>query len=136
VTALVVDTSAAVAILAREPGADELVAALEQSDRRVMSAATLVELGIVFEARHGPAGRGIVERFLRDADVDVIDLDGEGAELAMDGWRRFGRGRHPAALNFGDCFTYGLAIATAGAVLCTGNDFAATDLEVVRPSSA
>lgn len=134
-TDLVVDTSAAVAILGGEPGADQLVAALEDAEKRTMSAATLVELGIVLEARHGPAGRGIAERFVRDAAIDVVALDGDGAELAIDGWRRFGRGRHPAALDFGDCFAYSLAIATSSAVLCTGEDFAATDLDVVRPSS-
>ena len=133
-TDLVVDTSAAVAILSREPGADDLASALEGADRRTMSSATLVELGIVLEARHGPAGRGIAERFVRDADIDVVPLDRDGAELAIDGWRRFGRGRHRAALNFGDCFTYSLAIGTSSPVLCNGEDFAATDLAVVRPS--
>lgn len=134
-TNLVVDTSAAVAILLGEPGGDDLVAGLEGADRRTMSAATLVELGIVLEARHGPAGRGIAERFVRDADIEVVPLDRDGAELAMGGWRRFGRGRHRAALDFGDCFTYSLAISTSSPVLCTGGDFAATDLEVLRPPS-
>lgn len=133
-TTLVVDTSAAMAILGDEPGAGSLVEALESADRRVMSAATLVELGIVLEALHGPAARGVADRFARDGDIDVLDLDHEGAELALDGWRRFGRGRHRAALNFGDCFTYSLAIATSSPVLCTGDDFAATDLEVIRPT--
>lgn len=133
-TDLVVDTSAAVAILEREPGAEDLARALDRAERRTMSAATLVELGIVLEARHGPAGRGIAERFIRDAAIDVVALDHDGAELAIDGWRRFGRGRHRAALNLGDCFTYSLAISTTSPVLCTGEDFAATDLDVVRPS--
>lgn len=133
-TDLVVDTSAVVAILARERGADALASALEDADRRLMSSATLVELSIVLEARHGPPGRGIADRFLRDADIEVVALDHEAAELAIDGWRRFGRGRHPAALNLGDCFTYSLAISTSSPVLCTGEDFAKTDLAVVRPT--
>lgn len=78
--------------------------------------------------------RGIAERFGRDADIDLVALDQEGAELAIDGWRRFGRGRHPAALDLGDCFTHSLAVSTSKPVLCTGEDFAATDLTTVRPS--
>jgi len=135
VTALVVDTSAAVAIVTSEPGAEHLARVLEEADRRMMSAATLVALGIVLEARLGPAGRGIADRFVRDAGLEVMAVDAEAAELAIDGWRRFGRGRHRAALNYGDCFTYGLAIATGSPVLCTGEDFAATDIEVLRPPS-
>lgn len=114
---LVVDTSAAVAVLSDEPGADDLAAALEGADRRTMSSATVVELGIILEARHGPAGRGIAERFVRDAGIDVVPLDRDGPELAIDGWRRFGRGRHRAALNLGGCFTYSLAIGTSSPVL-------------------
>jgi ribonuclease VapC len=133
VTDLAVDTSAVVAILTREAGGDDLVEALAEAERRTMSAGTLVELGVVIEARLGPAGRGIVDRFLRDADIEVVPVDEHAADLAVDGWRRFGRGRHRAALDVGDCFAYGLALSTSSAVLCTGEDFAATDLEVVRP---
>ena len=100
-----------------------------------MSAATLVELGIVVEARLGPGGRGIVDRFLRDGDIEVVPIDRAGADRAIDGWRRFGKVRHPAALNLGDCFTYSLAIGTASPVLGTGEDFLATDVAVVRPNS-
>jgi len=135
VTEVVVDTSAVVAILIGEPGSDELIEALAEADQRWMSAATVVELGIVIEARLGPAGRGIVDRFLRDAGIEVVAVDQDAADLAVDGWRRFGRGRHRAALNFGDCFTYGLALARSSAVLCTGDDFAATDVDVVRPAA-
>lgn len=132
-TAVVVDTSAAVAILTGEPGGEELAEAFGTATPRVMSAATLVELGIVLEARLGPAGNGIVERFLRDGAVDVVAVERDHADRAIEGWRRFGKGHHRAGLNLGDCFTYALAVVTGHPVLCMGGDFAATDVEVIRP---
>lgn len=130
-TDIVVDTSAAVAIVLSEPELDELLATLDAADTKVMSAATLVELAIVLEARLGPGGHGIADRFVRDGGVDVVAFDEVQAHHALEGWRRFGRGRHPAALNLGDCFTYGLAIASGADVLCVGTDFARTDVPVV-----
>ena len=90
-------------------------------------------LGIVIEARLGPAGQDVVDRFLRDAKIDIVAVDEELAARAMSGWRRYGKGRHPAALNFGDCFTYALAERTGHPVLCTGDDLAATGISVLRP---
>jgi ribonuclease VapC len=130
---LVVDTSAAVTVIRGEPGADDLAGYLEGSLVRLMSAATRVELGIVIEARLGPAGQDVVARFLRDAKVDVVTLSVEQAERAVSAWRRYGKGRHPAALNYGDCFTYALAEQTGHPVLCVGDDFAATGIPVIRP---
>ncbi len=133
---LVVDTSAAVAVILDEPGGRELAAHLEDALVRLMPAAIRVELGIVIEARLWPAGQDVVQRFLRDAKVDIVPVDADLADRAMSGWRRYGKGRHPAGLNFGDCFTYALADRTGHAVLCTGEDFAATDIPVVRPPQA
>jgi ribonuclease VapC len=130
---LIVDTSAAVAIILGEPGHEELAACLENALARLMPAAIRVELDIVIEARLWPAGQDVVDRFLRDARIDIMPVDADLAARAMSGWRRYGKGRHPAALNFGDCFTYALAERTGHPVLCTGNDFAATDIIVVRP---
>jgi ribonuclease VapC len=130
---LVVDTSAAVAVIRGEPGADELAGYLEGALVRLMPAAIRVELGIVIEARLGPAGQDVIDRFLRDARIDVVSLDAEQAERAVSAWRRYGKGRHPAGLNYGDCFTYALAERTGHPILCTGDDFAATDIPVVRP---
>lgn len=134
-TNLVVDTSAAIAILTQEPGATELAQVLEDATRRVMSAGTYVELSIVLEARAGGAARGIVDRFLREARIEIAAVDRDVADRAVDGWRTYGRGRHPAALNYGDCFTYGLAMSLSSPVLCTGRDFAATDVVTVTPAS-
>jgi ribonuclease VapC len=132
---LVVDTSAAVAVILGEPGSGELAACLEGAVVRLMPTAIRVELGIVIEARLWPAGQDVAERFLRDAKVDMVPVDADLAGRAMSGWRRYGKGRHPAGLNFGDCFTYALADRTGHPVLCTGGDFAATDITVVRPGT-
>lgn len=127
---IVVDTSAVIAILLAEPGNEELIGTLEQARVRVMTAPTRVELGIVVEARFGPAAADVVPRFMRDANVEVQPFDGDLADRALGAWRRYGKGRHPAALNLGDCFVYALAERTGYAVLCTGDDFAATDLDL------
>jgi ribonuclease VapC len=130
---LVVDTSAAVAVILSEPGGEELAAHLEAAVARLMPAVIHVELGIVIEARLWPAGQDVVDRFLRDAKVDIVPVDEDLAARALSGWRRYGKGRHPAGLNFGDCFTYALAERTGHPVLCTGDDFVVTDITVVRP---
>jgi ribonuclease VapC len=133
---LVVDTSAAVAVILGESGSEELAVHLEDALARRMPAAIRVELGIVIEARLWPAGQDVVDRFLRDAKIEIVAVDADLAARAMSGWRRYGKGRHPAGLNFGDCFTYALAERTGHPVLCTGDDFAATDMAVVRPRQA
>lgn len=132
-TSVVVDTSAVIAILTGEHGAEELLEFLAEADERLISAGTLLELGIVLEAKLGPAGRSIMDRFVRDGRIDVVPVDHAQVDRALDGWRRFGKGHHPAALNLGDCFAYALADAAGRAVLCVGGDFAATDVEVLRP---
>jgi ribonuclease VapC len=131
---LVVDTSACVAVILGEPGSEEVATYLDHSLVRLMPAAIRVELGIVIEARLWPAGQDVVDRFLRDAKIDIVAVDEELAARAMSGWRRYGKGRHRAALNFGDCFTYALAERTGYPVLCTGDGFAATSIPVLRPS--
>lgn len=132
---MVIDTSAVVSALLSEPGSDQLLTWLEGAARCLMSAASRVELGIVLESRLGPPGRDILDRFLRDAVIETVDVDLDAAERAIGAWRRFGKGRHHAALNYGDCFVYALAERTGLPVLCTGDDFAATDLDVRRPAS-
>jgi ribonuclease VapC len=133
---LVVDASAAVAVILGEPGSEELAAHLEDALTRLMPAAGRVELGIVIEARLWPAGQDVVDRFLRDAKIDIVSVDADLAARAMSGWRRYGKGRHAAGLNFGDSFTYALAERTGHPVLCTGDDFAATDIVTVRPRAS
>lgn len=134
-TEVVVDTSAAVALLTGESVGAWVMDVLDGARRRVLSAASLVELGIVLEARFGPVGSAVADRFLRDAAIEVVPLDREQADLAVTAWRRFGKSRHAAGLNLGDCFTYALAAALGLPVLCIGGDLPATDLEIVdRPA--
>lgn len=134
-SALVVDTSAMVAILTGEPGRAWLSGQLADASERFMAAPAMLELGIVVEAR-APTATGFVRRVLRDAEITVTPFDPSMAERALDAWRRFGKGRHPAGLNLGDCFSYALAEATGCPVLCVGDYFARTDLPVLRPPPA
>ena len=126
-TELVVDTSAAIAILTGEPLGGAVADALD-AERPLISAATLVELGIVLEARLGPVGTAVVERFLRAGGLEVSAVDREVADGAIDGWRRYGKGRHPAGLNYGDCFVYALASIEGAPVMSTDDGFTHTDL--------
>lgn len=130
---LVIDTSAAFAILTGEPGADWLLTTLAESVRPVMPAPAYLELGMVIESRIGESGTGLAARFVRDAEAEIIELGARAAERGLEGWRRYGRGRHPAKLNFGDCLVYGTAMDLDLPILCTGDDFAQTNATVLRP---
>jgi ribonuclease VapC len=129
---MVLDTSAIVAILAVEPVADRLTAAVERDPRRLVSAATVVELSLVILGRYGEAGEPLLDRFLRAISAEVAPVDGDQVAIARDAALRYGRGRHPASLNFGDCFSYALAVARGEPLLFLGGDFARTDVEVSR----
>ncbi|HEX4980305.1 MAG TPA: type II toxin-antitoxin system VapC family toxin [Ilumatobacteraceae bacterium] len=125
---MVVDTSALMGLLLGEPSASAIAEALEQDPDLMMSAATLVEVLMVAEARLGADGVLKLEQILREARIGVEPVDEADARRAIDAWRSFGRGRHPAGLNFGDCFAYALAARRGDTILCTGADFARTDL--------
>lgn len=131
--ALVVDTSAVVAILTDEVDSDWLIDVLSGARHRFMASATYLELGIAIEARIGPIATGAAARFVRDSDIELVSVDPVIAERALEGWRLFGKGRHPAGLDYGDCFTYGVAAELGVPVLCVGDDFARTDVEMLRP---
>lgn len=123
----VVDTSAVVAVLFNEPGSDEIQAKLLASPC-VMSAATRVELGIVIEAKSGAGGTQLLDELLSRTEMRVVPVDEDLAEEAVVGWRRFGKGRHPAGLNYGDSFSYALARRSGWPLLFVGNDFSQTDV--------
>lgn len=125
---MVLDTSAIVAILAREPVADRLVAAIDADETRLVSAATVVELTLGILGRYGEAGEPLLDRFLRSITATIVGVDEEQMAVARDAAIRFGRGRHAAALNFGDCFSYALAVVQDQPLLFTGDDFAQTDV--------
>ena len=117
------------AILLREPEAARFGAALSETPRAAISAATLVELTMVAEGRAGPPVRPVLDALLAESGVEVVPFTAEHAALATDGWRRFGRGRHPAALNLGDCFAYALSKARDEPLLYKGDDFSQTDVK-------
>ncbi len=125
----VVDTSAIVAALFGEPGGSEIERELVGSPC-IMSAATRVELGIVVEARAGPAGAQLLDELLARVEMRIEPVDAEAANEALVCWRRFGKGRHPAGLNYGDTFSYALARRMGLPLLFVGDDFAQTDVLV------
>lgn len=127
---MVLDTSAIVTVLQAEPEAERLVAALEAVVTRRISAATLVETGIVMQARYGDPGAREVDVFIDKLGVDVLTVTAAHAALARDAYRRFGKGHHRARLNYGDCFTYALAMALQEPLLFVGDDFSHTDVQV------
>jgi len=125
---MVIDTSAVLAILQDEPERRTFNEAIEASDSRSFSVASLVETSIVIDARHGAEGVRHLDRFLDRADVAVIAVDLEQGKLARQAFSRFGKGRHAAALNFGDCFAYALAQVLGEPLLYKGEDFSRTDI--------
>ena len=129
---MVIDTSAMVAILLNEAPADRLIAAVEAARTRLVSAATVVETSLVILGRYGEGGDRELDRLLRSIGAEIVPVGEEQVVLARDAALRFGRGRHPAALNFGDCVSYALAVARGEPLLFTGDDFPRTDVEVCR----
>lgn len=125
---MVIDSSALLAILQDEPERRRFNEAIEAAAERLLSVATFVEVSIVIDARYGPPGLHHVDLFLDRADIELVDVDAEQAGIARDAYSRFGKGRHPAGLNFGDCFSYALANTRGLPLLFKGEDFARTDL--------
>ncbi|WP_301750573.1 type II toxin-antitoxin system VapC family toxin [uncultured Erythrobacter sp.] len=126
---IVIDTSAIIAILHREPESDELGAALYAAQRRVIGAPTLFEMRQVMGGRHGRAGTEVADDFLEDAGIETLDWTAHMADLATDAFLRFGKGQgHPAQLNFGDCMAYAVAKALNAPLLFKGDDFVRTDI--------
>lgn len=130
---LVVDTSALTAILLGEPEAAALLSALTTAPRVGLCAANRTELLLVIQTRLGDAGVAHAKHFLRLEQIQTVGLDEALADAAADAYRRFGKGRHPAALNFGDCFAYALAMREQVPLLFKGEDFSRTDVRVAAP---
>jgi len=127
---MVIDTSAIAAILFDEPDAAALEGKIAEDPVRLISAATLFEAAIVIEARLGDPGSREFDLWLHRAEVEIVPVDAEQADMARRAWRRFGRGRHPAGLNYGDCFSYALATTHDEPLLFKGDDFTKTDVNV------
>jgi ribonuclease VapC len=127
---MVIDTSAIAAILFDEPDAAALEGQIADDPVRLISAATFLEATIVIEARLGDPGGREFDLWLHRAEVEILPVDAEQADMARRAWRRFGRGRHPAGLNYGDCFSYALAATHHEPLLFKGDDFTKTDVKV------
>jgi ribonuclease VapC len=125
---MVVDTSALIALLNNEPESARLAVAIESDATRLISAATVVEAGLVIEARYGPVGGRELDLLIAKAGMSIEAVTPEQAEVARGAWRRFGKGRHSAGLNFGDCFSYALAKVTGEPLLFKGDHFNHTDI--------
>lgn len=130
---MVIDTSALIAILLDEAAASRLVAAIaiDAVGVRHVSAATVVEASLVMLGRFGEAGDVQLDRLLRELRAEVVPVDEAQVAIARDAGVRFGRGRHSAGLNFGDCFSYALSATAGEPLLCVSDDFAKTDIERV-----
>ena len=131
---MVVDSSAVMAILLQEPDAGQFADVMATSPLNIMSAGNFLEASIVIDNRHREMGLIDLDRLIFGAGIDIVAVDRTQAVAARNAYRRYGRGRHSAGLNFGDCFAYALAKTTGEPLLFKGADFAATDIEVVdRP---
>lgn len=126
---MVIDTSAAMAVLQREPEAEAFARAIEADPMRLISAVSILEAGMVVEARKRAAGALELDNFLLRSQVEVVPFDAEQAQVALLAFRRYGKGRHPAGLNLGDCAVYALAKTRGERLLFKGEDFASTDVE-------
>lgn len=125
---MIIDTSVLIAILINEPETEQLIAALEKEETRLISAVSMVEASIVILNRKGEAGLRELDNLVSEAGINIVPVDQEQSMLARTAYIQFGKGRHPAKLNFGDCFSYALAVAQQQALLFKGDDFNKTDV--------
>ncbi len=129
---MVIDSSALLAIFLGEPERQQFLDLMLQAGKRVVSAGNVLETGIVLEAKRGDAAGREFDLFLVRMKIEVVAADAEQIEIARSAWRSFGKGRHPAALNFGDCFAYALSKSAGEPLLAKGGDFALTDVELCK----
>lgn len=128
---MVIDTSALIALLRLEPEAEAFAQAIEDDPRRLVSAVTKLEARMVALGRFGPAAGADLDALIAAIGPAVIPFDDHQADIARDAFAKYGKGRHVAALNFGDCAVYALAMSEAEPLLFKGTDFGATDVEAV-----
>ena len=128
---MIIDTSAILAVLKDEPDRRLFTEAIEAAASPRISAATFLEASMVVQSRFGAEGIQRLDMLLETARVEVMAVNPAQARIGRQAFVDFGKGRHPAGLNYGDCFTYALARQLGEPLLCKGNDFAQTDLELV-----
>ena len=124
---MILDSSALVAIVLQEPEAKSLLDRMCEAPHVAIGAATLLETGIVLSARLNDDARGLLARLLQESGIAVLHVTEAHFGVATDAWLRFGKGRHPASLNFGDCLSYAMAVVAGEPLLAVGDDFAQTD---------
>ena len=132
---IVVDSSALIAILDKEPDAALYAEVIAEADAPLISAATLLELHIVTLNRHGARAAQIVDRLIQDAAFQIENFTAQHIELAREAYARYGKGRNAAGLNYGHCFSYALAKATGLPLVFKGQDFSKTDLIAALPNT-
>lgn len=125
---MVVDSSALLAVLLNEPDSHPIRAAFDHDEVRLLSAATLLVVSMVIEARKGESGGRDLDLLISKSKIEVVPVDEDQVGEARRAWRRFGRGRHPAGLNYGDLFSYALSRVSGEPLLYKGDDFARTDV--------
>jgi ribonuclease VapC len=125
---MIVDSSAIVAIFFQEEGFEALTHKLAEADEAGIGAPTLVEASIVLSARLGQDARPILARFLDATNIVVVPFSKAHFGMAVGAWLKYGKGQHPAGLNYGDCLAYAVSKATGAPLLCVGEDFPKTDL--------
>ena len=130
---MIVDASALVATLLDEPARAAIEDLLASTPEAAVPAHSLVEASMVLTSRAGPVGRQAVRGLVAELGLPVLPFEARHWAVAVDAFERFGKGRHPAALNVGDCLTYAVARLERQPLLCLGDDFARTDLDVIRP---
>jgi ribonuclease VapC len=126
---MVIDTSAILAVALNEPEAANFEEQIADDPVRLISAATVLEATIVIETRLGDAACRELDLWLLKVGAEVVPVDAEQTDAARRAWRRYGKGRHAAALNYGDCFSYALAVIRNEPLLFKGEDFARTDIK-------
>jgi ribonuclease VapC len=128
---LIIDSSAILAIYFRETGAEDLLSAILDADFTGIGAPTAAETGLVLTSRLQKNATGSLLRFFEETGIEIVPFTNLHWQRAIDAFSRFGKGRHPAALNFGDCMTYATATMARQPLLCRGDDFRKTDLDLV-----
>ncbi len=127
---MILDSSAIVTIAFKEPDYRIMLSKLQEAENLAIGAPTLVETAIVLSARLQNDARGLLTRFLNEAEISTLPFGDAHYSTAIQAWRQYGKGRHPAAFNFGDCLSYAMAKLANQPLLCVENDFAKTDIEL------
>jgi ribonuclease VapC len=128
---MIIDTSALLAILLQEPEAEDFTRTILKAPEKWLSAASLLETGIIIETRYGSEGSRDLDLLLSKLEVKIMPVSERQAQIARKAYQQYGKGFHPAALNYGDCFVYALAKEQKQPLLFKGNDFSKTDIKLV-----